>query len=130
MALEKNQTWVIMNVPPGKKVETCKLVFTVKHKEDGSVEKLKARLAVRGFTQSYGIDYQENFVLVAKLSTIRILLSLAANLDWPLHQLDIKNAFLNGNIKEEVYIEIPMGIQKFYGGDKVCKMLKSLYGLK
>ena len=83
----------------------------------------------KGFTQTYGIDYSKTFALVAKLNTIRILLSLAANLDWPLHQLDVKNAFLNGDLEEEVYMDSPLGFEHRFG-TKVCKREKSLYGLK
>ncbi|RVW25301.1 Retrovirus-related Pol polyprotein from transposon RE1 [Vitis vinifera] len=105
-ALEKNGTWTIIDLPVGRPVG-CKWIFTIKYKADGSVERFKARLVARGFTQSYGIDYQETFAPIAKLNTIRILLSLAVNQDWCLQQLDIKNAFLNGDLEEEVYMEIP-----------------------
>ncbi|RVW37975.1 Retrovirus-related Pol polyprotein from transposon TNT 1-94 [Vitis vinifera] len=90
----------------------------------------EARLVAKGFTQSYGIDYQETFAPVAKLNTVRVLLSLAANLDWSLHQLDVKNAFLNGDLEEEVYMDIPAGLETTSNFNKVCRLRKSLYGLK
>ncbi|RVX06283.1 Retrovirus-related Pol polyprotein from transposon TNT 1-94 [Vitis vinifera] len=129
-ALEKNGTWTITDLPVGKRPVGCKWIFTIKYKADGSVERFKARLVARGFTQSYGIDYQETFAPVAKLNTIRILLSLAVNQDWCLQQLDIKNAFLNGDLEEEVYMEIPPGFEGSMAKNQVCKLQKSLHGLK
>jgi len=123
-ALNKNRTWEISELPPGKKPVGCKWLFTIKHKADGSIERLKACLVAKGFTQSYGIDYQETFAPVAKLNTIRVLMSLAANQDWPLHQLDIKNAFLNGDLVEEVYIEIPPGLETSSNVNRVCRLKK------
>ena len=119
MALEKTGTWIIPKLPLGKKVVSCKWVFTVKHKKNGSIERLKAKLATRGFIQSYGVDYQQTFSLVAKLNTIQMLLSLVANLDWPLLQLDRKNVFLNGDLEEEAYREIPSGLQISNDNNKV-----------
>ncbi|RVW26161.1 Retrovirus-related Pol polyprotein from transposon TNT 1-94 [Vitis vinifera] len=118
-ALEKNGTWTITDLPVGKRPVGCKWIFTIKYKADGSVERFKARLVARGFTQSYGIDYQETFAPVAKLNTIRILLSLAVNQDWCLQQLDIKNAFLNGDLEEEVYMEIPPGFEESMAKNQV-----------
>ncbi|RVW45699.1 Retrovirus-related Pol polyprotein from transposon RE1 [Vitis vinifera] len=129
-ALEKNETWTITDLPVGKRPVGCKWIFTIKYKADGSVERFKARLVARGFTQSYGIDYQETFALVAKLNTIRILLSLTVNQDWCLQQLNIKNAFLNDDLEEEVYMEIPPGFEESMAKNQVCKLQKSLYGLK
>ena len=87
----------------------CTWVFTVKYNPNGKIERCKAKLVAKGFTQTFGIDYCETFALVAKLNSIRIFLSLAANSDWPLYQLDIKNAFLNRELVEEVYMELPPG---------------------
>ena len=96
---------------------------------DGSVDQRKARLVAKGYTQSYGIDYKEPFSPVAKLNTVRLLLSLATNLDWPLHQFDVKNAFLPGDLEVEVYMKIPQGFVAPQPGT-VWKLKKALYGLK
>lgn len=100
-ALKKNGTWEIVELPREKKIVGCKWVFTIKSKADGNVERYKARLVAKGFTQTYGIDYQETFAPVAKINSIRVLLSLAVNSSWPLHQLDVINAFLNGDLERK-----------------------------
>ena len=129
-ALHDNGTWEVVDLPKGKKVAGSKWVFTVKYKAYGEVERYKVRLVAQGFTQAYGIDYEEKFAPVAKLNSIRILLSFAVNLDWELHQVDVKNAFWNGNLNKEVYMKIPPGFQSKKERGKVCKFKKSLYGLK
>jgi len=101
-ALEKNNTWDLVSLPRGKKTVGCKWVFTIKHRADGTIERYKARLVAKGYTQSYGVDYQETFAPVAKLNTVRILLSVATNQDWLLLQFDVKNVFLHGEISEEI----------------------------
>ena len=94
LALEKNGTWEIMDLPYGKHTVGSKWVFTIKYNSDGKVDRYKARLVPPGFTQTQGLDYEETFASVAKLNSIRVLLSLAVNLDWRVHQLDIKKCFL------------------------------------
>jgi len=123
-ALEKNKTWELVKLPAGKKVISCKWVFTIKQNPEGKVERYKARLVARGYSQTYGIDYDETFAPMAKMGTVRILISCAANFGWPLHQLDVKNAFLHGDLQEEVYMEIPPGFSKDGIAEKVCRLKK------
>jgi hypothetical protein len=94
------------------------------------VSRYKARLVAKGFTQTYGIDYDETFAPVAKISIIQVLLSCAANLNWPLRQFDVKNAFLHGELTEEVYMDLPPGYVAASLDNFVCRLRKSLYGLK
>lgn len=126
--LKKNETWEIVLRPSGKKLVSFKWVFTPKYKADDTIDKLKAHLVARGFTQTYDIDYKETFAPVAKLYTIKVLLSMAANLEWLLHQLDIKNAFLNRELREEVYMILSPGFDKGRS-NQVYRLKKFSYGL-
>jgi hypothetical protein len=129
-ALEKNKTWELVELPSGKEAVGCKWVYTVKHNIEGKVERFKARLVAKGYSQTYGIDYEETFAPVAKMNTIRTLISCSSNLGWDLHQLDIKNAFLHGDLHEEVYMRIPPGFNTPQTDGKVLRLHRSLYGLK
>lgn len=126
-SLKKNNTWTECVLPVGRKAISCKWVFKLKRKSDGDIDKYKARLVAMGFSQTQGFDYNETYAPVAKLTTLRILLSIAAQMDLKVHQMDVKGAFLNGDLSEEIFMELPEGFKK---GNTVCKLNKSLYGLK
>jgi hypothetical protein len=124
-----NNIWSLVPLPEGRKPISCKWVFKIKHGVHSEVERYKARLVVKGFTQTYGVDYNEIFALVAKFVSIRCILALAAIEDMEIHQMDVKTAFLNGDLEEEIYMEQPEGFTQ-EGEHLVCKLHKSLYGLK
>ncbi|CAL2254853.1 unnamed protein product [Prunus armeniaca] len=128
--IEKNDTWKLVERPFAKPVIGVKWVYKTKLNLDGTVQKNKARLVAKGYSQKPGIDYNETFAPVARLDTIRTLIALAAHKEWSLYQLDVKSAFLNGVLKEEVYVEQPQGFVKKDEETKVYKLHKALYGLK
>ncbi|KAL0641351.1 hypothetical protein Bca4012_102606 [Brassica carinata] len=129
-AMIKNDTWYESELPKAKKAVSSKWIFTIKYKADGKVERKKSRLVARGFTQTYGEDYIETFAPVAKLHTIRIVLSLAVNLGWGLWQMDVKNAFLQGELEDEVYMHPPPGLEHLVKRGNVLRLKKAIYGLK
>lgn len=127
-SLVKNQTWKLVDAPAKQNVIDNRWVFKVKTSPSGVIERFKARLVIRGFTQRYGVDYEETFSPVVKFMSLRAILSIAAAENMELKQFDIKTAFLNGDLDEVIFMKQPIGYDN--GSGKVCKLLKSLYGLK
>ena len=109
-AMIRNDTWYESELPKGKKAVSSRWIFTIKYLANGEIDRRKTRLVARGFTQTYGEDYIDTFAPVAKLHTIRIVLSIATNLEWDLWQMDVKNAFLQGELEDEVYMHPPPGL--------------------
>jgi hypothetical protein len=125
-----NNTWTLVSLPVGRKPVSYKWVFKIKQGTNGEVERYKARLVARSLTQTYGIDYNETFAPVIKFTSIHCILALAALEDMEIHQMDMKTAFFNGELEEEIYMEQLQGFMHQGGGHLVCKLHKSLYGLK
>ncbi|KAH9668922.1 retrovirus-related pol polyprotein from transposon RE1 [Citrus sinensis] len=128
-ALENNHTWTVVSLPPGKRTISCKWVYRIKYNADGTIERYKARLVILGNKQVEGIDYTETFALVAKFVTVRTFLAVAAARNWELHHMDVHNAFLHGELNEEVYMRLLPGFTS-NKSRMVCRLKKSLYGLK
>jgi hypothetical protein len=129
-SIVKNNAWDIVPRPVEKSVVGSRWIYKVKQVVDGSVEKYKARFVAWGFSQIEGIDYDETFAPVARYSSIRSILALSAQMGWRIHQMDVKTAFLNGIIKEEVYIEQPEGFETFEKESYVCRLKRALCGMK
>jgi hypothetical protein len=125
-----NNTWDLLPRPPHANVVTDKWVFKYKFKADGSLERYKARWVPCGFTQRPNVVFAETFSPVVKPASVRIVLSLALSRSWPIHQLDINNAFLQGTLSETMYCAQPPGFENFAHPDCVCRLNRSLYGPK
>ncbi len=126
-SIEANKTWTLVDLPKGRTAVGSKWVFKLKRDVNGNVSRYKARLVARGFSQKFGIDYDEVFAPVVRIVTFRMLLAIAARNKMKVKHFDIKAAFLNGEIQEEIYLQQPPGFQQ---GNKVGRLHKSLYGLK
>ena len=129
-SMKSNGVWDLVELPNGVKAIGCKWVFKTKKDSLGNIERYKARLVAKGFTQKEGIDYTETFSPVSKKDSLRIILALVAHFDLELQQMDVKTAFLNGDLEEEVYMKQPEGFPSSDGEHLVCKLKKSIYGLK
>lgn len=129
-ALMENNTWTLVNKPKDKKVIKSKWVFKIKRHQDGSIDKFKARLVVRGDQQHEGTDFNEIFAPVARLETIRTLLATSVARGMHIHHLDVTTAYVQGDLTDELYMEQPQMFVKLYEEKKVCKLNKPLYGLK
>ena len=109
ISLQKNTTWELVSLPPGRKLVQCKWVFWTKVATDGSTYKYKARLVEKGFSQVQGVDYHETFASVAKMDSIRLVLAISASKHWEVHHMDVKSTFIHGDIHEEIYMKQPEG---------------------
>ena len=129
-SLKENDVWDLVELPVDKKVVGCKWVYKVKTGADGSVQRYKARLVAQGFTQKYGTDFDETFCPVVRQESLRLLIALSVQHGLTLHQIDVTTAFLNGKLEEEVYMQQPNGFVCQGKEEHVCRLKKSIYGLK
>jgi len=129
-SLEPNNTWELAALPKGCRPISSKWIFKKELRSDGSIDKYKVKLVIRNFDQKKVIDYVDAYSLVTKIATVRTLIALAAIFDLVVRQMDVKTAFLNGDLEEQIYMTQPEGYEVPSQENKVCKKRKSLYGLK
>ena len=129
-SLHKNEAWDLVEMPTGRKPIGSKWVFKKKTNAEGKVEKYKARSVAKGYSQVPGIDFGDIFSPVAKVTSIRLILSVVAAFDFEVEQMDVKTTFLHGDLEEEIYMKQPEGFAVKGKKELVCKLKKSLYGLK
>jgi len=129
-SLLKNETWDLVDLPEGEKTVGTKWVFKTKLDASGEVKRFKARLVAKGYSQKYGIDYHDTYAPVVSLKSLRLLLAFGVKHGYKIHQMDVITAFLNGTLEEDIYVNQPEGFEVKGTENKVCKLKKSLYGLK
>ena len=129
-SMSSNSVWDLEEIPKGAKIVGCKWVYKIKRDSRGNVERFKARLVAKGFTQKEGIDYNETFSPVSCKDSFRIIMALVAHYDLELHQMDVKTAFLNGDMNENVYMSQPKGFVMEEKERMGCRLKKSIYGLE
>nr|GEW90532.1 ribonuclease H-like domain, reverse transcriptase, RNA-dependent DNA polymerase [Tanacetum cinerariifolium] len=129
-SINKNNTWELTTLPKGHKAIGLKWVFKTKKDANGNIIKHKAILVAKGYIQQHGIDFEKVFTPVARMETVRLLLAIAANNKWEVHLVDVKSAFLHGDLKEEVYVTQPEGFIKRQDNGKVYRLIKALYGIR
>jgi hypothetical protein len=125
-----NHTWEMCELPPGHRAIGLKWVYKLKKDAHGSVVKRKARLVAKGYVQRQGVDFEDVFAPIARMDSVRLLIALAAHHSWEVHHMDVKSAFLNGDLLEEVYVQQPPGYVKTEEEGKVLRLRKALYGLR
>ena len=126
----QNHTWELVDLPPGCQPLGYRWIFKRKMRPDGTIDKYNARLVIKGYKQRAGLDYFDTYSPVTRITSIRLVLAIAAIRNLEVHQMDVKTAFLNGNLEEEIYMEQPEGFIAAGQEKKVCMLVKSLYGLK
>jgi hypothetical protein len=130
VALDANAIWELVVLPKDKKAIKCKWVYKIKHNVDGFVNRYKERLVAKGYAQTYGIDYEKTYSLVARMTIVKVIIAMAIIKGWSLHQMDVNNVFLHGDLQKEVYMEEPSGYVNQTHLNLVCRLKKALYGLK
>jgi hypothetical protein len=129
-SIKINQVWDLVDLSSGRRSIENKWVLKIKRKADGSIERYKARLVAKGYTQEEGIDYEDTFSLVVRITSVRLILAIVAHMDLELYQMNVRTVFLNGELNEEIYMDQPLGFKTKRQERKVCKLKRSIYGLK
>jgi hypothetical protein len=128
--MKTNQVWDLVDLPLGQRFIGNKLILKIKHKVDGLIERYKARLVAKSYTQEEGIDYEDTFSPLVRITSVRLILAIVAHMDFELYQMDVRTAFLNEELNEKIYMDQPLGFETKRQERKVCKHKRSIYGLK